>query len=183
MLENTNPSSLVPSHSSLCSATFPCSTSLSLNLNLCLFLNCVQKMTKFLLFPQRPKFWQNLDAGAHAEHCPKLHLLTHFKPYHWNKPHKALGGSEEWELAKTLPMCFPLQCFLFSLRQSVFAADLEKWREVRPVCCLSGPRVLCSSRLKLTQWEGSLCLFSKQFHRVVASDLRGGGKGGGGERG
>lgn len=57
----------------------------------------------------------------------------------------------EWDLAGTLPMCFPLQCFLFSLRQSVFAADWEKWREVRQLYCLSGLQVLRGSRLNHTQ--------------------------------
>lgn len=35
------------------------------------------------------------------------------------------------ELAETRPMCLPLQCFFFSLCQSVFGADWEKWCEVR----------------------------------------------------
>ncbi len=79
----------------------------------------------------------------------------------------------EWELAETLPMCFPLQCFLFSLRQSVFAADWEKWREVRPVCCFVWPSGSVQFKVEPDTVRGGL--FSKPFYCVAASDLRGEG--------
>lgn len=54
-----------------------------------------------------------------------VHLV---KPAQWNPRPQEVACCRSWQ---TRPMCFPLQCFSLSLCQSVFAADWEKWWEVR----------------------------------------------------
>lgn len=50
------------------------------------------------------------------------------KPEQWNPRPQEVACCRS---RQTHPMCFPLQCLLLSLCQSVFAADWEKWWEVR----------------------------------------------------